>query len=98
MVDGDDVVDGAAAAALLVEDVVGATTSEADCEVVDVDVEVVSTMTALLEVVGPCTIGTVGAAGKDGELDTTGEGTVPLLFAIVGACFCRLGGLFLDER
>ena len=23
---------------------------------------------------------------------------VPLLVAIVGACFCKLGGLFLDER
>ena len=61
---------------MLVEEVVGATTSEADCEVVDVDVEVVSTMTALLEVDGPGTVWTVGAAGKDGELDTTGgEGT-----------------------
>ena len=60
---------------MLVEDVVGATTSEADCEVVDVDVEVVSTMTALLEVDGPCTVGAVGAAAKEGELGTTGEGT-----------------------
>ena len=35
------------------------------------------------------------------ECDRIVEGLflpVPLLAAIVGACFCKLGGLFLDER
>ena len=35
------------------------------------------------------------------ECDRIVEGLclpVPLLFAIVGAWFCKLGGLFLDER
>ena len=55
----DDVV-GAAAATGLVVDGVGAMTSEGVCEVVDIDVEVVSTMTALFEVVG---VGTATAPG-----------------------------------
>ena len=56
---------------MLVGDV-GARTSEADCEVVDVDVAVVSTMTALLEVDDSGTVETMGAAAREGELDTTG--------------------------
>lgn len=57
---------------MLVEDVVDATTSEADCEVVDVDVAVVSTMTALLKIDDSGTVEEVGAAAREGELDTTG--------------------------
>ena len=56
---------------MLVGDV-GARTSEADCEVVDVDVAVVSTMTALLKVDDSGPVEEVGAAAREGELDTTG--------------------------
>lgn len=48
------------------EEVVGAITTEGACEVVDIEVEVVSTTTALLDVVG---IGTGAAAA--GTLDRT---------------------------
>ena len=46
------------------EEVVDATTSEGACEIVDIEVEVVSTTTALLEVVG-------AAATTPGVVDRT---------------------------
>ena len=61
-VDEDGV--GAAATASLVGEEGDATTFEGACDVVDIEVEVVSTMTALLEVVGTAP----GAVGR-----TTGE-------------------------
>lgn len=78
-VDEDDV--GAAAAAAPVEEVGDTTTSEGGCDVVDIDVEVVSTITALLEGVGTAP-GAVGRTTREVELNTTGAATVPL-FAIV---------------
>lgn len=74
--DDDDEVVAAAAAASLVEGLGDATTSEEDCDVVDVEVPVVSTMTALVEVAG------IGAAAGAVDKTTgvlgltiTGEGT-----------------------
>ena len=55
---------GAAAAAWLVEDVVGATTNEGACEVVDIEVEVVSTTTALLDVAGAGVDAGAGAVAR----------------------------------
>ena len=46
------------------EDVVGAKTSEGGCEVVDIEVEVVSTMTALLDVAGAGTGAAPGAVDR----------------------------------
>ena len=65
-----------ATAASLGEEVGAATTSEGVCDVVDVEVAVVSTMTALLEVagIGNAPAGVDRTTGKVG-LDITGEGT-----------------------
>lgn len=72
---------GATAGTWLVEDVVGAKTSEGACEVVDIEVEVVSTITALLDVAG-AGAGTGAAPGAVDRttwgvgLGATGEATV----------------------
>ena len=65
-----------AAAASLKEEVGAATTSEGVCDVIDVEVAVVSTMTALLEAagVGTAAAGVDRTTGRIG-LDITGEAT-----------------------
>ena len=61
------------------EDVVGAKTTEGACEDVDIEVEVVSTITALLDVAGAGTCAAPGAVDRTTwgvGLGTTGEATV----------------------
>lgn len=74
-VDDDDDAVAAAAAASLVEEVGDAKTSEVDCEVVDTEVEVVSTITALLDVVGTTGVGTVDRTTGVIGLNAAGEAT-----------------------
>ena len=60
------------------EEVAGAITTEGACEVVDIEVEVVSTTTALLDVAGIDTgaaAGTVDRTAWGVELDITGAAT-----------------------
>ena len=52
-----------------------AKTSEVDCEVVDTEVEVVSTITALLDVVGTPGVGTVDRTTGVIGLNAAGEAT-----------------------
>ena len=75
----DDDGDGAAAAALLVEEVGEATTSEGACDVVDIEVEVVSTITAPLEAAGVGTApGAVDRATGEMGLSAAGEATLDI--------------------
>ncbi len=67
-----------AAAASVVEGVVDATTFEGVCEVVDIEVEVVSTTTVLVEEVAAGTGTAAGAVDRitgEVELSATGEAT-----------------------
>ena len=60
------------------EDVVGATTTDGASEVVDIEVEVVSTKIALLDVAGAGTgagFGVVVRTTREVELDATGAAT-----------------------
>ena len=60
------------------EDVVGATTTEGASEVVDIEVEVVSTTIALLDVAGAGAglgFGVVDRTTREVELDATGAAT-----------------------